>query len=118
MSENEELKLDAYQIGVIESGNREKLLQLLREDANIIPVEGEDGSTSYRRREDGEGDFSIFENLIEKEKENKKSIDDLNKRINELEKKNNNDNLIDKNIKDHDRYVLHHQLDVLREIRI
>ena len=100
MSENEELKLDAYQIGIIESGNREKLLQLLREDANIIPVEGEDGSTSYRRREDGEGDFSILENLIEKENENKKSIDDLNKRINELEKKNDNDNLIDKNIKD------------------
>ena len=100
MYKRQELKLDAYQIGIIESGNREKLLQLLREDANIIPVEGEDGSTSYRRREDGEGDFSILENLIEKENENKKSIDDLNKRINELEKKNDNDNLIDKNIKD------------------
>ena len=36
---------------IIESGNREKLLQLLREDANIIPVEGEDGSTTFRRRE-------------------------------------------------------------------
>ena len=101
MSENEELKLDAYQIGIIESGNREKLLQLLREDANIIPVEGEDGSTTYRKREDGEGDFSLFENLIKKEKENKKAIEDLNKRIDELDKNlNNDDKLIDKNIKD------------------
>ncbi len=100
MSENEELKLDAYQIGIIESGNREKLLQLLREDANIIPVEGEDGSTTYRKREEGEGDFSLFENLIKLEKENQNSLKDIEKRINELENKNDNDKLIDKNIKD------------------
>ena len=101
MSENEELKLDAYQISVIESGNREKLLQLLREDANIIPVEGDDGSTTFRRREDGEGDFSLFDDLLKKEKENKKAIEDLNKRIDELDKNlNNDDKLIDKNIKD------------------
>ena len=101
MSENEELKLDAYQIGIIESGNREKLLQLLREDANIIPVEGEDGSTTFRRREDGEGDFSLFDDLMKKEEKNTKAIEDLNKRIDELDKNvNNDDKLIDKNIKD------------------
>ena len=101
MSENEELKLDAYQIGIIESGNREKLLQLLREDANIIPVEGEDGSTTFRRREDGEGDFSLFDDLMKKEEKNTKAIEDLNRRIDELDKKvNNDDKLIDKNIKD------------------
>ena len=42
----------------------------------------------------------MFENLIKLEKENQNSLKDIEKRINELENKNDNDKLIDKNIKD------------------
>ena len=40
----------------------------------------------------------------------KEFVDDLNK--------DTQDKLTDKNITDHDRYILNHQLDVLKEIRI
>tara|TARA_Y100000590_G_scaffold80714_1_gene89635 strand:+ start:607 stop:1002 length:396 start_codon:yes stop_codon:yes gene_type:complete len=46
------------------------------------------------------------------------NVKDLNKDLIDTLSKDTNDKLLDKNIKDHDRYVLHHQLDVLREIRI
>ena len=46
------------------------------------------------------------------------NVKDLNKGLVDNLNKDTKDKLLDKNITDHDRYVLNHKLDVLREIRI
>ena len=45
-------------------------------------------------------------------------IKDLSKEFVENLKKDTQDKLADKNISDHDRYVLNHKLDVIKEIRV
>ena len=46
------------------------------------------------------------------------NIKNLSKEFVDNLKKNTQDKLTDKNITDHDRYILNHKLDVLKEIRI
>ena len=46
------------------------------------------------------------------------SVKDLSKELVDDLKKDTQDKLTDKNITDHDRYVLNYKLDVLKEIRI
>ena len=46
------------------------------------------------------------------------SVKDLSKEFVDNLNKDTQDKLADKNITDHDRYVLNHKLDVLKEIRI
>ena len=46
------------------------------------------------------------------------SIKDLSKELVDDLKKDTQDKLTDKNITDHDRYVLNYKLDVLKEIRV
>ena len=46
------------------------------------------------------------------------SVQDLSKEFVDNLNKDTQDKLIDKNITDHDRYVLNHKLDVLKEIRV
>ena len=46
------------------------------------------------------------------------SVKDLSKEFVDDLKKNTQDKLTDKNITDHDRYVLNHKLDTLKEIRV
>ena len=46
------------------------------------------------------------------------NIKDLSKEFIENLNKDTQDKLADKNISDHDRYVLNHKLDVLKEIRV
>ena len=46
------------------------------------------------------------------------NVKDLSKEFVDNLNKNTQDKLADKNITDHDRYVLHHKLDVLKEIQV
>ena len=46
------------------------------------------------------------------------NVKDLSKEFVDHQSKNTQDKLTDKNITDHDRYVLNHKLDVLKEIRV
>ena len=46
------------------------------------------------------------------------NVKDLSKELVENLNKDTQDKLADKNITDHDRYVLNHKLDVLKEIRV
>ena len=46
------------------------------------------------------------------------SVKDLSKEFVDKLNKDTQDKLADKNITDHDRYVLNHKLDVLKEIRV
>ena len=46
------------------------------------------------------------------------SVKDLSKELMDDLKKDTQDKLTDKNITDHDRYVLNYKLDVLKEIRV
>jgi len=46
------------------------------------------------------------------------SVQDLSKEFVDNLNKDTQDKLTDKNITDHDRYVLNHKLDVLKEIRV
>ena len=46
------------------------------------------------------------------------NIKNLSKEFVDNLKRNTQDKLTDKNITDHDRYILNHKLDVLKEIRI
>ena len=46
------------------------------------------------------------------------NVKDLNKDLVDNLSKDTKDKLSDKNITDHDRYILNHKLDVLREVRI
>ena len=46
------------------------------------------------------------------------SVKDLSKELVDDLKKDSRDKLTDKNITDHDRYVLNYKLDVLKEIRV
>ena len=46
------------------------------------------------------------------------SVKDLSKDFVDNLNKDTQDKLADKNITDHDRYVLNHKLDVLKEIRV
>ena len=46
------------------------------------------------------------------------NIKDLSKELVDNLNKDTQDKLIDKNLTDHDRYVLNHKLDVLKEIRV
>jgi len=46
------------------------------------------------------------------------NVKDLSKEFVNNLNKDTQDNLADKNITDHDRYVLNHKLDVLKEIRV
>ena len=46
------------------------------------------------------------------------NVKDLSKEFVDNLNEDTQDKLTDKNIKDHDRYVLHHKLDVLKEIQV
>ena len=46
------------------------------------------------------------------------SVKDLSKELVDDLKKDTQDKLTDKNITDHDRYVLNHKIDALKEIRV
>ena len=83
------------------------------------------GIIKVQKKEGNINDFFVQDGTVEYFNDNLivlsasvMNIKDLSKEfVNDLNKDTQN-KLIDKNITDHDRYILNHKLDVLKEIRI
>ena len=83
------------------------------------------GIIKAQKKEDGFDSFFVQDGTIEYFKDNLVvlsssvlNVKDLSKEFLENLKKDTQDKLEDKNISDHDRYVLNHKLDTIKEIRI
>ena len=82
----------------------------------IIKIQKNDGSFEEFFAQDGTGEYFndslvvLSASVINVKNISKEFLDNLNK--------DTQDKLTDKNITDHDRYVLNHKLDVLKEIRV
>jgi F-type H+-transporting ATPase subunit epsilon len=82
----------------------------------IIKVQKNDGNFEEFFAQDGTAEYTnnslvvLSVSAINVKDLSKEYVDNLNE--------DTQDKLADKNITDHDRYVLNHQLDVLKEIRI
>jgi len=94
--------------------NHISIITLLR--PGIIKVQKNDGSFEEFFVQDGATEYSndslvvLSASTINVKNLSKEFVDNLSK--------DTQDKLIDKNITDHDRYVLNHKLDVLKEIRV
>ena len=94
--------------------NHISVITLLR--PGIIKVQKNDGNFEYFFVQDGiveyfnDGLVVLSASVINVKNLSKEFVDNLNK--------DTQDKLTDKNITDHDRYVLHHKLDVLKEIQV
>jgi len=82
----------------------------------IIKVEKDQGNFEEFFTEDGTVEY--FNDSLTVLSASIINIKDLSKEFLENLSKKIEDNLSQKNITDHDRYVLNHKLDVIREIRI
>ena len=83
------------------------------------------GIIKVQKKEGVFGDFFVQDGTVEYFGDNlvvlsssALDIKDLSKEFVENLKKDTQDKLADKNISDHDRYVLNHKLDVIKEIRV
>ena len=81
----------------------------------IIKVQKNDGNFKEFFVQDGTVEF--FDNNLVVLSASAISVKDLSKEFIDNLNKDTQDKLADKNITDHDRYVLNHKLDVLKEIR-
>ena len=82
----------------------------------IIKVQKNDGSFEEFFVQDGTVEY--FNDSLVVLSASTINIKDLSKEFVDNLNKDTQDKLTDKNITDHDRYVLNHKLDVLKEIRV
>ena len=82
----------------------------------IVKVQKNDGNFKEFFVQDGTVEF--FNDGLVVLSASAVSVQDLSKEFVDNLNKETQDKLTDKNITDHDRYVLNHKLDVLKEIRI
>ena len=94
--------------------NHISIITLLR--PGIIKVQKNDGNFEEFFVQDGTVDY--FNNSLVVLSASAVNVKDLSKEFVDNLNKDIQDKLTDKNITDHDRYVLNHKLDLLKEIRI
>ena len=82
----------------------------------IIKVQKNDGDFKEFFVQDGTAEY--FNDSLVVLSASAISVKDLSKEFVDNLSKDTQDKLIDKNITDHDRYVLNHKLDVLKEMRV
>ena len=85
---------------------RPGIIKLQKNDRNFEEFFVQDGTVEYFK----DGLVVLSASAINVKNVSKEFLDNLNK--------DTQDKLTDKDITDHDRYVLNHKLDVLKEIRI
>ena len=85
---------------------RPGIIKVQKNDGNFKEFFVQDGTVEYFN----DGLVVLSASVINVKNLSKEFVDNLNK--------DTQDKLIDKNITDHDRYVLNHKLDVLKEIRV
>ncbi len=85
---------------------RPGIIKVQKKDDNFEELFIEDGTVEYIN----DSLVVLSASAINVKDLSKKFVDDLNK--------NTRDRLADKNTTDHDRYILNHKLDVLKEIRV
>ena len=94
--------------------NHISILTLLR--PGIIKVQKNDGNFKNFFVQDGTVEY--FNDSLVVLSASVINVKDLSKEFVDNLNKDTQDKLTDKNITDHDRYVLHHKLDVLKEIQV
>ena len=82
----------------------------------IIKMQNKDGNSEEFFAQDGTVEY--FKDSLVVLSASAISVKDLSKDFVDNLNKDTQDKLADKNITDHDRYVLNHKLDVLKEIRV
>jgi len=94
--------------------NHISIITLLR--PGIINVKKNDGNFEEFFAQDGTAEY--FNDILVVLSASAINVKDLSKEFVDNLNKDIQDNLIDKNITDYERYVLNHKLDVLKEIRV
>ena len=94
--------------------NHISIITLLR--PGIIKVQKNDGNFEEFFVQDGTTEY--FNDSLVVLSASAINVKDLSKEFVDNLNKDTQDKLEDKNITDHDRYVLYHKLDVLKEIRV
>ena len=94
--------------------NHIPVITLLR--PGIIKVQKNDGNFEDIFVQDGTVEY--FNDSLVVLSASVTNVKDLSKEFVDNLNKDTQDKLTDKNITDHDRYVLHHKLDVLKEIQV
>ena len=94
--------------------NHISIITLLR--PGIIKLQKNDGSFEEFFVQDGTAEY--FNDSLVVLSASAINVKDLSKEFVDNLNKDTHDKLIDKNITDHDRYVLNHKLDALKEIRV
>ena len=94
--------------------NHISVITLLR--PGIIKVQKNDGNFEDSFVQDGTVEY--FNDSLVVLSASVINVKDLSKEFVDNLNKDTQDKLTDKNITDHDRYVLHHKLDVLKEIQV
>jgi len=85
---------------------RPGIIKVQKNDGNFEKFFVEDGTVEYY----DDNLVVLSASILNIKNLSKEFVDDLNK--------DTQDKLADKNISDHDRYVLNHKLDVIKEIRV
>ena len=85
---------------------RPGIIKIKKNDGNFEEFFVQDGTVEYYN----DSLVVLSASAINLKNISKKFLDNLNK--------DTQDKLVDKNITDHDRYVLNHKLDVLKQIRV
>ena len=85
---------------------RPGIIKIKKNDGNFEEFFVQDGTVEYYN----DSLVVLSASAINLKNISKKFLDNLNK--------DTQDKLVDKNITDHDRYVLNHKLDLIREIRV
>ena len=94
--------------------NHISIITLLR--PGIIKVQKNDGNFEEFFAQDGTAEY--FNDILVVLSASAINVKDLSKEFVDNLNKDIQNKLTDKNITDHDRYVLNHKLDVLKEIRV
>ena len=94
--------------------NHISIITLLR--PGIIKVQKNDGNIEEFFVQDGTAEY--FNDILVVLSASAINVKDLSKEFVDNLNKDTQDKLTDKNITDHDRYVLNHKIDVLKEIRV
>ena len=94
--------------------NHISVITLLR--PGIIKVQKNDGNFEEFFAQDGTAEY--FNDILIVLSASAINVKDLSKEFVDNLNKDTQDKLTDKNITDHDRYVLNHKLDALKEIRV
>jgi len=108
------VKVPSYEGDMSILKNHISIITFLR--PGIVKVEKNDGNFEEFFAQDGTVEYTnnslvvLSASAINVKDLSKEFVDNLNK--------DTQDKLTDKNITDHDRYVLNHKLDVLKEIRV